>query len=46
MSKSEVESYLEGSRMLKDKPDLLRMDVVGMDAEEGRVIEGIRKLIS
>jgi uncharacterized sporulation protein YeaH/YhbH (DUF444 family) len=46
MSKSEVESYLEGSRLLQEKPDLLRMDVLGVEAEEGRLIEGIKKLIS
>ena len=46
MTKSEVEAYLEGSELLKEKPDLLRMDVVGEEAEEGRLIEGIKKLIS
>jgi uncharacterized sporulation protein YeaH/YhbH (DUF444 family) len=46
MSKSEVEGYLEGSRLLQEMPDLLRMDVLGVEAEEGRLIEGIKKLIS
>jgi uncharacterized sporulation protein YeaH/YhbH (DUF444 family) len=46
MSKSEVESYLEGSRLLQEMPELLRMDVLGVEAEEGRLIEGIKKLIS
>ncbi|HLO27071.1 MAG TPA: DUF444 family protein [Geobacteraceae bacterium] len=46
MTKSEVENYLEGSRLLTEKPGLLRMDVMGVDAEEGRVIEGIKRLIS
>jgi uncharacterized protein len=45
-TRSEVENYLEGSKLLADKPDLLRMDVMGVDAEEGRLIEGIKKLIS
>jgi uncharacterized sporulation protein YeaH/YhbH (DUF444 family) len=45
-TRSEVENYLEGSKLLSDKPDLIRMDVMGVDAEEGRLIEGIKKLIS
>jgi uncharacterized sporulation protein YeaH/YhbH (DUF444 family) len=44
--KSEVENYLEGSQLLKEKPELLRLDVMGGDADEGRLIEGIKKLIS
>ena len=43
---TEVARYLENSGLLRDKPDLLRMDVMTEDAEEARVIEGIRKLIS
>ena len=46
MTKSEVENYLEGSALLDDKPELLRLDVMGVDAEEGRLIEGIKRLIS
>jgi hypothetical protein len=41
-----VARYLESSGLLREKPDLLRMDVMAEDAEEARVIEGIRKLIS
>jgi uncharacterized protein len=43
---TEVARYLEGSGLLRDKADLLRMDVMTEDAEEARVIDGIRKLIS
>ena len=43
---TEVERYLKSSGLLLDKPNLIRLDVVGEDAEEPRLIEGIRKLIS
>jgi uncharacterized protein len=43
---TEVARYLENSGLLRDKADLLRMDVMTEDAEETRVIDGIRKLIS
>ena len=43
---TEVEKYLKNSRLLEQKPDLIRLDVMGEDADEPRVIEGIRKLIS
>jgi uncharacterized sporulation protein YeaH/YhbH (DUF444 family) len=43
---TEVARYLEGSGLLKEKPNLLRMDVMQEDADESRVIEGIKKLIS
>ncbi|QSV46835.1 DUF444 family protein [Geobacter benzoatilyticus] len=43
---TEVERYLKGSGLLDEKPELLRMDVMGEDAEETRIIEGIKKLIS
>jgi len=44
--KSEVEKYLIKSGLTEKKPDLLRMDTMGEDAEEPRLIEGIRRLIS
>jgi hypothetical protein len=31
---------------LEDKPDLLRLDVMQEDADEARLIEGIKHLIS
>ncbi len=43
---TEVARYLRNSGLLKDKSDLLRMDTMGEDADEPRLIEGIRKLIS
>lgn len=43
---SEVEKYINNSKLLDDKPDLLRMDVMKEDSDEARLIEGIRKLIS
>jgi hypothetical protein len=43
---TEVEGYLKSSGLLEEKPELLRVDVMGEDAEETRLIEGIKKLIS
>jgi len=43
---SEVEKYLKKSALLEDKPDLLRLDVMQEDADESRLIEGIKHLIS
>lgn len=43
---TEVERYLKRSGLLLDKPNLIRLDVMGEDAEESRIIDGIRKLIS
>jgi uncharacterized sporulation protein YeaH/YhbH (DUF444 family) len=44
--KTEVERYLAKSDLLERSPKLLRLDVMGQDADEARLIEGIRKLIS
>ncbi len=43
---TEVQRYLEGSGVLKQYADLLRMDILSEDADESRIIESIRKLIS
>lgn len=43
---TEVARYLERSGLLKEKAELLRMDVMQEDADEPRLIEGIKKLIS
>jgi uncharacterized sporulation protein YeaH/YhbH (DUF444 family) len=43
---SEVEKYLKKSGLLEEKKDLLRMDVMQEDADEPRLIEGIKHLIS
>ena len=44
--KSEIEKYLNISGLLREKPDSIRLDVLQEDADEPRVIEGIKKLIS
>jgi uncharacterized sporulation protein YeaH/YhbH (DUF444 family) len=44
--RSEVETMLLKSGLLEAKADYLRMDVMGDDADEPRIIEGIKKLIS
>jgi uncharacterized sporulation protein YeaH/YhbH (DUF444 family) len=43
---TEVARYLRNSGLLKDKAELIRMDVMAEDADEPRLIEGIKKLIS
>lgn len=43
---SEVEKYLKGSELLEKKKNLIRLDVMSENAEEPRIIEGIRHLIS
>ncbi|GLI38050.1 DUF444 family protein [Geobacter hydrogenophilus] len=43
---TEVERYLKGSGLLDEKPEFLRMDVMGEDADETRIIDGIKRLIS
>jgi hypothetical protein len=44
--RTEVEKYLKKSGLLTEKPDLLRLDVMQESADEPRLIEGIKKLIS
>ncbi len=43
---TEVEKYLKNTGWLDSRNDLLRLDVMGEDAEESRLIEGIKTLIS
>jgi len=45
-SSTEVEKYIRKSGLLEQAPELIRMDVLTDDADESRLIEGIRKLIS
>jgi len=45
-TRSEVERYLLRSGLLADKPELIRMDIMQQDADESRLIEGIKTLIS
>jgi len=42
---TEVERYLKNSNLLTEKKNLLRLDVMQEDADESRLIEGIKKLI-
>jgi uncharacterized sporulation protein YeaH/YhbH (DUF444 family) len=42
---SEVEKYLKKSNLLTQKPKILRMDVLQEDADETRLIEGIKHLL-
>jgi hypothetical protein len=46
LNNTEVERYLKKSNLLDEKHDLLRLDVMQEDADEPRLIEGIKKLIS
>ena len=43
---TEVEKYLKKSELLTKKPNLLRLDVMPESAEESRLIDGIKHLIS
>jgi uncharacterized sporulation protein YeaH/YhbH (DUF444 family) len=43
---TEVAKYLKGSGLLEKKRNLIRLDVMSESAEETRIIEGIRQLIS
>ena len=43
---SEVEKYLKNSKLLEEKPKLIRLDVMQENADEARLIEGIKHLIS
>lgn len=45
-SATEVEKYVKKSGLLDQATDLIRMDIIGDDADESRLIEGIKKLIS
>jgi uncharacterized sporulation protein YeaH/YhbH (DUF444 family) len=43
---TEVEKYVKKSKLLEEKKNLLRMDVMQEDANETRIIDGIKHLIS
>ncbi len=45
-SATEVEKYVKKSGLLEQAPELLRMDQISDDADEQRLIDGIKKLIS
>jgi uncharacterized sporulation protein YeaH/YhbH (DUF444 family) len=44
--KTEVDRYLTKSGLLKEYPKLIRLDVFNEDADESRLIDGIKSLIS
>jgi uncharacterized sporulation protein YeaH/YhbH (DUF444 family) len=44
--KTEVQRYLEQSGLLKSESDHLRLDVMSEEADESRLIEGIKRLLS
>ena len=43
---TEVEKYLSQSGLVEEKPKFFRLDVMNENADEPRLIEGIKKLIS
>jgi hypothetical protein len=43
--KTEVQEYIEKSGLLKEMPDLLCMDVIDENADEQRLLDGIKHLI-
>ncbi len=43
---TEVEKYLKASTLLTKHKDLIKMDVISEDADDTRIIKGIKKLIS
>jgi uncharacterized sporulation protein YeaH/YhbH (DUF444 family) len=43
---TEVGRYLKSSGLLEAKPNLLRLDTLAEDADEARLIDGIRRLTS
>ena len=43
---TEVEKNLRQSGLLEARPDRIRVDALRHDADEERIIEGIRRLIS
>ncbi len=45
-SSTEVEKYVKKSGLLEQQPKLLRLDVFSEDADEQRLIEGIKNMIS
>ncbi len=46
LNSTEVERYLKKSGLLEKKAALLRLDILDTNADEPRLIEGIKKLIS
>lgn len=45
-NKTEVEKYITGSGLLTRHPTLIKMDVMGENADDSRIIQGIKTLIT
>ncbi len=45
-NQTEVEKYLKSSGILTKHSSLIKMDVMGEDADDSRIIQGIKRLIS
>ncbi|MCK4767268.1 MAG: hypothetical protein KAS28_02695, partial [Desulfobacula sp.] len=43
---TEVEKYLKSSGILNKYSNLIKLDVMGEDADDSRIIQGIKRLIS
>ncbi len=43
---TEVEKYIKKSKLLEEKSKHLRLDAINKEADESRIIEGIKRLIS
>ena len=43
---TEVAKYLKASGVLRKHDNLIKMDVMGEDADDSRIIQGIKNLIS
>ena len=43
---TEVDKYLDKSKLLNEKPQLIRLDAMRENADEPRLIQGIKRLIS
>jgi len=41
-----VEKYLKSSGILTKHKDLIKLDVMGEEADDSRIIQGIKRLIS
>lgn len=44
--KTQVQQYLEQSKLLEERADLVRLDTMSEDADETRIIDGIKTLLS
>jgi hypothetical protein len=45
-NQTEVEKYLKSSQILTQHGDLIKLDVMSENADDTRIIQGIKRLIS